>query len=613
MRMVYTGADEEDFIDARQRLLDELDAWSQMRQRLVDPVVAGAMLDYRYERDGLLGRWTRDVLRGALLLWFPRKVVLLDPHSSAVLVTVEALMDFLDDADLFDERSEPPSVLRSFIRGIAPQFDDAMNERSNYGLAKFWAVAMAERGIDPLDEAEAHQFIDRVQHGELDVDQALLHEIAFRHYEGDPDVEAVEPTPVFALASDADLAAAAAATPVVRRLRRFAEWVGDGKDLAAKGRLAEADVRDLVERLAVADPAELMSLAKTAGVVRVLKGRLVRVKRATPLLRDALALWRAAVPHVVAGYGEPVRRRSAERHLAYELLECVQADNDCATLPMLVEVLDDLRDLAWRSADAGPVLRVVHRLADYGLVEVLPAAEEHYEDLLDFAGVDSVEQVPEDERQVVRLLPLGTRAVYDARTAADVPALTLADLAGETAEVLFARIGPMSREVFDEGARLWLQARQPGRSILELSEVARRTDDFEHRMFAFQLLAECGQEGVAAIAGMRDHSAAGPAALSWLLDAGLIDASEVSGRERTYTMVDVLAAGIRSAGRKKALEDFAAQPRQAQLLFLADATICGHPRTREVLESMVVAHPDRMVSNAARKALDWLHDEADDA
>ena len=611
MRMVYTGADEEDFIDARRRLLVELDAWSQMRQRLIDPVVAGAMLDYRFERDGLLGRWTRDVLRGALLMWFPRKVVLLDPHSSAVLSTVEALMDFFDDADLFDERSEPPSVLRSFVRGVAHRFDDAMNEPANYGLAKFWAVAMAEHGIDPLDEVEAQRFIDGVQHGEVEVDQALLHEIAYRHYEGDPEVEAVEPTPVFALASDDDLAEAAAATPVVRRLRRFADWVGDGRELAAKGRLAENDARDLVERLGVGDPADLVSLAKRTGVVRVLKGRLVRVKRAAPLLADALALWRAAVPHVVAEHGERVRHRSADRHLAYELLESIQADNGCATIPMLVEILDDLADLAWRSADADPVLRVVHRLADYGLVEVLPAEEEHYEDLIDFAGVDSVHEVPEDERQVVRMLPLGTRATYDVRVGAGVPTLTLADMAGETAEVFFARVGPMSREAFDEGARLWLRARQADRAIAELSEVARRTDDFEHRMFAFQLLAEYGEAGVAAIAGMRDHSAAGPAALSWLLDARLIDASEVSGRERTYSMVDVLAAGIRSAGRTKALEEFAAQPRPAQLLFLADATICGHPRTREVLESMVVAHPDRAVSNAARKALDWLHEEGE--
>ena len=611
MRMVYTGADEEDFIDARQRLLIELDAWSQMRQRVVDPVVAGAMLDYRFERDGLLGRWSRDVLRGALLLWFPRKVVLLDPHSSTVLATVEALLDFLDDADLFDERSEPPSVLRSYLRGVAHRFDDAMNDRANYGLAKFWAVAMAEHGIDPLDEAEAQQFIDQVQHGEVGVDQALLHEIAYRHHEGDPDVEAVEPTPVFALLTDDDLADAAAGTPVVRRLRRFVDWVGDGRELAAKGRLSETDARDLAERLAVGDPAELMSLAKTAGVVRVLKGRLVRVKRASPLLRDPLGLWRAALPHVLAGHGEPVRRRAADRHLAYEVLESVQADNDCATIPMLVEILDDLADLAWRSADADPVLRVVRRLADHGLVEVVPAEEEHYEDLIDFAGVDSVEEVPAEERQVVRMLPLGTRAMYDARIAAGVPTLTLADMAGETAEVFFARVGPMSGEAFDQGARLWLRARATDRAIAELSELARRTDDFEHRMLAFQLLAEYGEAGVAAIAGMREHSAAGPAALSWLLDAGYIDASEVSGRERTYSMVDVLAAGIRSAGRKKALEDFAAQPRQAQLLFLADATICGHPRTREVLESMVVAHPDRMVSNAARKALDWLHEEAE--
>jgi hypothetical protein len=608
MRMVYTGAGEEDFIDGRERLLIELDAWSQMRQRVVDPVVAGAMLDYRFERDGLLGRWTREVLRGALLSWFPRKVVLLDPHSTAVLATVEALVDFFDDADLFDARSEPPTVLRSFVRGIAHRFDDAMNEPANFGLAKFWAVAMADHGIDPLDETEAQRFIDQVQHGDIEVDQELLHQIAYRHYEGDPDVEPLEPIPVFALATDEDLAVDAAGTPVVQRLRRFVEWVGEGRELAAKGRLTETDARDLVERLDVDDPADLVSLAKTAGVVRARKGRLVRVKRAAPLLADPLALWRVAVPHAVADLGEPVRRRSADRHLAFELLESVQADHDYATIPMLVEILDDLGELARRATAAEPVLRVVHRLTEFGLVELLPAQEEHYPDLVDFAGVDSVEEVPDDERQVVRILPLGVRAIYDARVLAGVPTLTLEDLAGETAEVFFTRIGSLSPEAFEEGASLWLRARQPERAIVELSEVARRTDDFEHRMLAFQLLAEYGEAGVAAIAGMREHSAAGPAALAWLLDAGLIDASEVSGRERTYSMVDVLAADIRSAGRKKAMEEFAAQPRPAQLLFLADATICGHPRTREVLESMVVAHPDRMVSNAARKALDWVHD-----
>lgn len=611
MRMVYTGADEEDFIDARQRLLVELDAWSEMRQRMIDPVVAAAMLDYRFERDGLLARWSREILRGALLTWFPRKVVLLDPHSSAVLTTVEALLDFFDDADLFDDRSEPPALLRSFVRGVAGQFDEAMKEPSNFGLAKFWAVAMAEHGIDPLDESEAQDFIDRVQEGEVEIDQDLLHDIAYRHYEGDPDVEPLEPTPVFALVSEEDLAGEACGLPILWRLRRFVGWVGDGRELAPKGRLTETDARDLAERLAEPDPAGLVSLAKTAGLVRVLKGRLVRVKRAEPLLADPLALWRASVPHVLAGRDEPVRRRSADRHLAYELLESVQADDDYATIPMLVEMLDDLGELAWRCTDARPVLRVLDQLVQYGLVEVSPASEEHYEDLIDFAGVDSVEEVPEEERQVVRILPLGARAMYDARVQAGVPTLTLEDLASETAEVFFARVNPLSQEAFDEGSRLWLEARSPERAIGELSEVARRTDDFEHRMLAFQLLAEYGEPGVEAIADLREHSAAGPAALSWLLDAGLIDPSEVSGRERTYSMVDVLAAGIRSAGRKKAMEEFAAQPRPAQLLFLADATICGHPRTREVLESMVVAHPDRMVSNAARKALDWLHEPED--
>lgn len=566
--MVYTGADEEDFIDARQRLLVELDAWSQMRLRPVDPVVAGAMLDYRFERDGLLGRWTGEVLRVALLTWFPRKVVLLHPDTGAVTDTVEALLDFFEDADLFDDRSEPLPVLRTFLAGIRDEFDDAMKDPANYGLAKFWAVAMAEYGIDPLNELAAQRFVERVQRGEVRVDQELLHEIAYRHYEGDPGAEPAETAPVFVLTPDDRLAADAERTVVVRRLRRFVEWIGDGKPLGA-----------------VQDMPDLVASAKKAGVVRSYRGRLVPVKRGAPLLADPLALWHAALPHVL------------EDRWTFELADELVAEP--ATIPMLVELLGGGSD---------SVLRMVRRLVDFGLVETFPATDEHHQDLVDFAGVDSVDEVPAEERQVVRLRPLGVRAMYDARIFSGGEAITLRDLAGETAEVLFARLAPLPSEVFDEGARLWLQAREPGRAMAELSEVARRTDDFEHRMLAFELLAEGGDAGIAAIAGMREHSAAGPAALAWLLDAGLIDASEVSGRERTYGMVDVLAAGIRSAGRRKALEEFAAQPRPAQLLFLADATICGHPRTREVLESMAVAHPDRMVSNAARKALDWLHD-----
>lgn len=566
--MVYTGADEEEFIDARQRLLVELDAWSQMRQRVIDPVVAGAMLDFRFERDGLLGRWTREIVRNALLVWFPRKVVLLDPHSSAVLSTVEALMDFFDDADLLDERSEQPAVLRTYLTAIADRFDIAMSEPSNFGLAKFWAVAMAEHGIDPLNEVAAQAFIDRVRRGEVEVDQTLLHDLAYRHYQGDPDAE-VAPSPVFPLAPPARLAAEAEVTAVVPQLRRFVEWVGDGRDLAE-----------------VSAPAEFVTMAKRAGVVRVYRGRLVRVKKAARRLADPVELWRAAVVSVLSN------------PLAAELV--TELATEPATIPMLVEML---------GGDGPTILRVVHRLAEYGLVEIFPAGEEHYEDLLDFAGVDYVDDVPEEERQVVQLLPLGVQAAYEVRVADGEPVLTVDDLAGETAEVLFARLAPLDPQVLDDGARRWLGAREPERAIAELSAVARRTDDFEHRMLAFRLLARLGGDGVAAIAALRDHSAAGPAALTWLFDAGLIDRSEVSGRERTYSKVDVLAADIRTEGREKALADFASQPRSDQLLFLAGATICGHPSAREVLESVVVAHPDRAVSNAARKALDWLHDE----
>ncbi|MEV1178341.1 plasmid pRiA4b ORF-3 family protein [Nonomuraea sp. NPDC049784] len=104
-------------------------------------------------------------------------------------------------------------------------------------------------------------------------------------------------------------------SPVVRELRAFTEWVGAGRKLTATGQITLADARTLVALLDtgdVVDPdiggrvfkttssAELPGLVRTflwaraAGLVRVVKGRLVPVKRAGPMLARPHALWQAA-------------------------------------------------------------------------------------------------------------------------------------------------------------------------------------------------------------------------------------------------------------------------------------------------------------------------------
>ena len=66
MRMVFIGAGPDDFDRALRRLLDEFRAWAEIRGRAVDPDAVGAVLEYRYLTDGLLGRWTGAVLREVL-------------------------------------------------------------------------------------------------------------------------------------------------------------------------------------------------------------------------------------------------------------------------------------------------------------------------------------------------------------------------------------------------------------------------------------------------------------------------------------------------------------------------------------------------------------------
>ncbi|MGW0194569.1 plasmid pRiA4b ORF-3 family protein [Nonomuraea sp. NPDC003201] len=104
-------------------------------------------------------------------------------------------------------------------------------------------------------------------------------------------------------------------SPVVRELRAFTEWVGAGRKLTATGQITLADAKALVGVLAtgdVVDPeiggrvfkttssAELSGLvrvllwARAAGLVRVVKGRLVPVKKAAPTLARPAALWQAA-------------------------------------------------------------------------------------------------------------------------------------------------------------------------------------------------------------------------------------------------------------------------------------------------------------------------------
>ena len=112
-----------------------------------------------------------------------------------------------------------------------------------------------------------------------------------------------------------DLAAIAAGAPTVARVRAFVDWVGTGRALTQTGRLRRVDALALVELLDTGDildrrfpiqsSAELYRLtllvewAKASGLVRVVRGRIVAVRKHAKLLeRPAELVCRmlAAIP-----------------------------------------------------------------------------------------------------------------------------------------------------------------------------------------------------------------------------------------------------------------------------------------------------------------------------
>ncbi|MGH3767793.1 MAG: plasmid pRiA4b ORF-3 family protein [Pseudonocardiaceae bacterium] len=112
----------------------------------------------------------------------------------------------------------------------------------------------------------------------------------------------------------ADVTAAAGEAAMVGQVVDFVRWVGDGRKLTQKAAITLADARVLVDRLGTGDEidpvigermfktkssVELLGLglivewAKAAGLVRVVRGRLVPVKKAAALLDRPAQLWMA--------------------------------------------------------------------------------------------------------------------------------------------------------------------------------------------------------------------------------------------------------------------------------------------------------------------------------
>jgi Plasmid pRiA4b ORF-3-like protein len=136
--------------------------------------------------------------------------------------------------------------------------------------------------------------------------------------------------------TDDDLATVAAGAPTVVKARAFVDWVGAGRPLTQTGRLRRADALALVELLDTGDVLDprfpiqssadlyrltlLVEWAKASGLVRVVRGKIVAVRKHAKLLQrpaELVCRMLATIPALGAELGDSV--------VAYDAVHTIEA------------------------------------------------------------------------------------------------------------------------------------------------------------------------------------------------------------------------------------------------------------------------------------------------
>jgi hypothetical protein len=522
VRLVFGPHDHEEYSAVRDRLQSLVVAWARHRGVPVDPALVAAALDHRHGVDGRLGHWTRPHVAEALAVWFPRTVALLDDDRDGVPAALHALVGFLGERDWLDVASASPADLHAQIDDSTPALHDALADERNLDLGTFWAVQLRRHGVAAADPGAVGRFLEQVRTGEVDVDREALAEVTRREAGDDSPADPNSPdlAPVL-LPGAAALLTAAEGSEALARLRTVTRWVRTGRPLTADGRLLLTDARALAGTLGVdafsrdhartaddlPETSLLVAWARQARLIRVVKGRLVPVKGAAPLLGRPIELWHRAFAalgdlgeHFGGSnvFGAPsLFGMSLGEALPILLFELYAAGGEPVPLELfhrLVReavnerfgcVVDDLagdvEQRLWRR-DVTALLDALELLGAVTLGE----SHEH-QALTALAGRD------DPDPTLVALTPIGLWAVRELLLEQGVPAPLAGELADEDVEYVCVRLAGVRQEVAEAELAAWVAARSPRAAADELARLLRRTDEPAHRTLALYALRRNGE------------------------------------------------------------------------------------------------------------------------
>ncbi|PKV85070.1 hypothetical protein [Streptomyces sp. TLI_146] len=463
--------------------------------------------------------------------------------------------------------------------------------------------------------------------------------------------------PPVRLHSEAELARAALAAPLLARAARLARWAGPGTRVGAGGELVEEQLPAAAEALGLtadddgaADASEAWRIAVDAGLVDVTdaededgEGTAVAGENLALLTsgspQDVLTTWLDAFDAVFADATAPVLDDFADLigddgELDFDRLDWdPQAEADFlegvlgnlylltvteggagegpVPLPALAAsmiVPDDMGeptdDILEQVSDAMMRLDDQFRLLEpIGLVEYRPVDEA----LMAEEGEEPAPPVDDEDVArygMVRLTPLGLYGVRARMLEAGVEAPAVGDLADKGADVLLDGIAYYPEAAARAETEQWLARHELPSAVRELLAAARGSDERGplRRLHCQQALALTGPEAEPALREVLDDAELGGLARVWLAERGAADVPAPPEAMVFWLAVDTIAAQLAVDGDLEELQGLVEGLVGQHSGFFDAAWRVEHPATADVLEAMGRLHPDKKVAKEARKA-----------
>ncbi|MGP3963528.1 hypothetical protein ACTWPT_46925 [Nonomuraea sp. 3N208] len=646
MRTFFEPDQEEEFEAAKDLLIRRCRDWAGDRGLAAAGLVLTAALDSRHRsRDGRLAFWDAAQVRRFLLEWIPRYVAAPREDLDAAPESLITLLRYLDATGIRDPRGATTDALEKAVAEAVKEYPAALEDPHRQGLARFWAQVAIDNGVDPSDHKALTKFQRDVDAGRVAYDADVLDKVVEARFFGiGPDEERAFPQPPIVLPPALEIAAAAARSETVRRLAVLADWAGaEGRPMTTAGNLRVADARELAELLGTGEQDLkvrsathmpkvhlFVEWAKGARLVRVSKGRLLRVAKAAPLLRDPERLWSRAF-EVFFDLG-PLIGASASgwdvQSLLAEVFDEVMADvlNSVYGLFGRVPVvrlqetvwlacheylqLDDRPHDLWRRKVDQDLVAALEALADLGAVELSHGvADALY--LSDLGDDDEEQPLPPEARTrlrailtepglLVSLTPLGMRGVRERMLAEgrDAP------LVGELAEAAPGELlGVLAEHYPQEEARTelegWLAAH--GGDVEPLLDAIRACPFRTRASAMLTTLVGAYPDGRSLLAGMRGDRVLGPIAITLLHDAGAVGPDDLSSSEQLLLMTEGLLNLLELAGPEEVVTQLSQMAGREAPQIIEVVTQSGHPATVGMEElRKLVAEPMRARSHRLR-------------